>query len=203
MQKDVSVSDAGPQSIMGRLKRETAGEHAGVDALMDLPGMTRERYVASLKGLRDAHRIVERELARHASTLREFGYDPAQRSKLAWFAEDLSALQPGSRGERDATILFSLENPAAAFGAVYVMEGSTLGGQIIARHVGPTLGVSPDAGLRYFSGYGAATGERWRETSAAISKFASARGDDEMDTMVEGARRTFALVETALRQRLA
>ncbi len=51
---------------------------------------------------------------------------------------------------------------AGFLGAMYVMEGSTLGGQYIARHVEQTLGLQPGKGDAYFIGYGEHTSERWR-----------------------------------------
>jgi heme oxygenase len=43
-----------------------------------------------------------------------------------------------------------------------VLEGATLGGQLIARHVIPLLGLAPDAGAAFFTSYGAEVGARWR-----------------------------------------
>ena len=41
-----------------------------------------------------------------------------------------------------------------AFGCLYVMEGATLGGQVIGRHVRQTLGVTPETGGRFHAAYG-------------------------------------------------
>lgn len=200
MQTDAPANKSEALPIMGRLKAETAPEHARVDALMDLPGMTRARYIASLLALRDAHAAVERELARHATSLADSGYDVTARSKLAWLDADLAALDAAAA---PATLpAFTLDSVPAACGAIYVMEGSTLGGQVIARHVATALGLSPESGCRYFSGYGRETGVRWREAGAAISQCADAYGEDAGDVMISAARETFALVEAALRNRL-
>jgi heme oxygenase len=69
------------------------------------------------------------------------------------------------------------------------MEGSTLGGQIIARHVAAHLGLRPDHGLAFFSSYGEAVGARWKETREALVCFAEETAAE--DAMVEAARRTF------------
>lgn len=50
---------------------------------------------------------------------------------------------------------------ARAMGFMYVMEGSTLGGAVIHRHL-VASGVVPAAACRFFTGYGAATGEKWK-----------------------------------------
>ena len=197
---DLNVPNASmaTRPIMVRLKTETAEAHARVDALMDLPAMTRERYRASLAALRDAHAAVDRALAPHAATLAAFGYHVADRGKLGWLEADLAALGAASSSPGSPPTLH-LTDGADAFGAIYVMEGSTLGGQVIARHVIPALGVTPADGCRYFTGYGASTGERWRDTMASITRFAETAGDAAGDRMVAAANRTFALVEASLR----
>jgi heme oxygenase len=186
---------------MDRLKEATAAAHARVDALMDLPAMTAPRYCAALAGLRDTHVIVERELLRHAPALAAFGYDVATRSKLPWLDADLAALGVALDAP-SASLAMVLDDSAAAFGAIYVMEGSMFGGRIIARHMIPALGVTTSEGCRYFTGYGANTGNRWRETSISITRAAAALGEDGADKMLAAANNTFALVESALTGRL-
>ena len=44
----------------------------------------------------------------------------------------------------------------------YVLEGSTLGSQLLAAHFERLLAVRPHEGGTFFSGYGAATGSMWR-----------------------------------------
>jgi heme oxygenase len=51
-----------------------------------------------------------------------------------------------------------------------VLEGSSLGAQVISRHYRETLGLSPDHGLRYFTGYGEETGSRWRSFLACLEE---------------------------------
>ena len=46
--------------------------------------------------------------------------------------------------------LMPLPSPAAMLGSMYVVEGSTLGGAIIAREVERTLGLDGETGCAYF-----------------------------------------------------
>lgn len=48
-------------------------------------------------------------------------------------------------------------------GYLYVIEGSTLGGQIITRILRGHLQLSPEYGARFFYGYGKKTKEKWDE----------------------------------------
>ncbi len=57
-------------------------------------------------------------------------------------------------------------------GALYVMEGSTLGGKFIAKVVHETLGYTPENGLAFFSGYGAQTGPKWKTFQEALVQYA-------------------------------
>jgi heme oxygenase len=59
-----------------------------------------------------------------------------------------------------------------AFGCLYVMEGSTLGGKIIYNILKKQLGLSDSAGASFFYGYGPATGEKWKTFGASLEAFA-------------------------------
>lgn len=74
---------------------------------------------------------------------------------------------------------------AQALGCAYVFEGSTLGGQIIARHLGQKFGIDADSGASYFTAYGAQTGVRWKEFCNALESFASQ--NDNNDSLIDAA----------------
>ena len=99
-----------------------------------------------------------------------------------------------SEGRMEASAISG--DPRSIFlGRMYVMEGSTLGGQYIARHVEETLGIRPGEGNSYFRGYGDATGERWREFREVLK----ALPDTETDTVIASAREMFAIFGEAMR----
>ena len=155
------------------------------------------RYQSLLAGLRDAYSVIERELERHVSALARAGYDLADRTKLGWLEDDLKAIGGGRRVANLAG--YSLPDATTAFGAVYVVEGASLGGQIIARQIIPTLALAPNRGCRFFSGYGAETGDRWRDTRESIAAhLLSVDASDAAEAMIAGAKRTFSLVDEAL-----
>lgn len=52
-------------------------------------------------------------------------------------------------------------------GVLYVLEGSTLGGQVLCRQLKDRLQLAPHQ-LRYLAGHGRATGARWRATCALL-----------------------------------
>ena len=75
----------------------------------------------------------------------------------------------------------------AALGALYVLEGSTLGGRVVTERVGRTLGLA-DRGCRFFASYGPDVPRRWQAMRRAI--------DQERDTaaMAESANATFRVL---------
>lgn len=187
--------------IMARLKRETAPLHAELDAMVAPMLAERDLYRTLLAGLRDAYGVIERQLTRHAAQLARAGYDLTERTKLCWLDADLTALYASE--PRAIRTSYALADASAAFGAVYVVEGATLGGQVIARQVIPALTVSAERGCRFFSGYGAETGERWRATRDAIAAhLASTVAPDAADETIAGARMTFSLIGATLRARI-
>ena len=60
---------------------------------------------------------------------------------------------------------------AGALGLLYVVEGATLGGQVISRRL--------EVKLAFFRGYGEATGRMWRETSARLRAVSNPAAQDE------------------------
>ncbi len=186
---------------MARLKSETAHAHARLDATVEPMLSELMRYQKLLAGLRDAYCVVDRELARHSEPLARAGHNLADRTKLAWLDDDLRAIGTLSPGATQTG--YSLPNSTAAFGAVYVIEGATLGGQVIARQVIPALALSPKRGCRFFSGYGADTGGRWRETRDSIAAhLASVDAPGAPTAMISSAKDTFSLIEDALLARI-
>ena len=84
---------------------------------------------------------------------------------------------------------------AAAFlGAMYVVEGSTLGGRFIAGHVEVALGLEPGAGDAYFRGHGEATGALWRELKSILA----AVPEKHAPQLIAAAKRTFRAFGEAL-----
>lgn len=100
--------------------------------------------------------------------------DFPERRKTQLFLQDLEKL------DQDVQIDLCNNLPAipdidSAMGALYVMEGSTLGGQMISRHVEKTLGLTPSHGTAFFYGYGKDTGKRWKKFQEALQHFAAQR----------------------------
>jgi len=141
------------------LRERTAVVHRELETSLDLlsPSLDLARYVDVLRRLASVHVPLERQL-------RPFGDDPAlapvgiaARRRVPGLAADLAALGSGlPMIEHPVPILSS---PAAVLGALYVTEGATLGGAMIATHVRDVLG--PGTPTAFFGGDPDAATHRW------------------------------------------
>jgi heme oxygenase len=85
-----------------------------------------------------------------------------QRCRLQLARQDLAVLGLQDPGP-PRTFSLDLADSAAAWGSLYVMEGSALGGQVIAARLLRSHGIGPCDGAAYFAGRGRATAPMWRE----------------------------------------
>lgn len=174
--------------ILERLRAETRPAHEAIER--DLAWESRVATLADYRGLLARfwgfHAVLEPALA--ASLDEPTFFDP--RRRLAHLAADLQVL-----GLDDVAIR-ALPRPfltlprdrATSFGALYVLEGSTLGGQVIAKHIGRQLGLTAENGCRYYIAHGRDTGAMWKAFRLRLAEEAI-RGDAE--AIVASATATF------------
>lgn len=86
-----------------------------------------------------------------------------------------------------------IDSSAASLGVLYVLEGATLGGQILRREIAARLNLDADNGAAFLDVYGAATGRRWREFIEYLSNRPMAAG--ERAAVVSAAQTTFSCFE--------
>ena len=114
------------------------------------------------------------------------------RARAGLIVEDLFAL--GAARERIDALPRCEELPprrgeGARLGALYVVEGSTLGGAFIAK----ALAASAANARRFFSGHGAGHGRLWRNLVKALDRLDDV--PDEADFAERAALSTFAAFE--------
>ena len=158
-------------SILARLKAETQTHHDAVERSIGLalPGLTLDHYARVLARFLGFYRPLERRLLA-VPGLADMLPDLPGRRKAHLLAADLAAL-----GRCDAVPdcpdLPALATATQALGCLYVLEGATLGGQLLRRHVGATLGLTPEAGCRFFAAYGDRVGEMWHSFREAVAGY--------------------------------
>ena len=88
----------------------------------------------------------------------------AHRRKTGWLRDDMAHFgmnadqPPWQPPEMPARM--HLSDCGALIGTLYVIEGATLGGEIISRHLKDNLALGPASGARFFNGYGSAQATR-------------------------------------------
>jgi heme oxygenase (biliverdin-IX-beta and delta-forming) len=179
------------------LRRATAETHQAVERLplmtrLTSPTVTREDYLEYLQALADVYAALEVSLldALDEETRNDLGV----RRKLPSILEDLA--EQGRPRVPRASVQIVPTGSSAALGGLYVLEGATLGGRVIAKHLrrclGPALG---SAGFLDFHG---------EHSSAAWKRFASildslpAHGRMDPAEVVSGACTTFSVVHRML-----
>lgn len=89
-----------------------------------------------------------------------------ERWKTPWLHQDLRVLGLSGETIKDlprasAEACPRIESLPEAVGCLYVLEGATLGGTLISRHIKSTLGITPESGGRFYHGYGSNNGHMW------------------------------------------
>ncbi len=180
----------GPSSIMFRLKAETEVDHRQIEQAINLPvaATSLGSYGALLQRFYGFYAPFEDRLKANDWSLP--GIDLTPRFKCPWLAQDLESLGLGSADNVPfCKDLPDLSTASSIWGSMYVLEGSTLGGQIISRIIEKNLGITSEAGARFFHGYGARTGEMWTEFGSALTAYANNLASQE--AIIVAAQETF------------
>jgi heme oxygenase len=148
---------------MRALKQATAEHHERLERRVDIQARvgSRDAYRDLLERFYGFYRPLERRLEPFGlpvepklpllvADLAELGADPDELP--------LAARVPDVRSERDA------------LGVLYVLEGATLGGAVIAKLARRELGVT----AAFFGAYGRDKARRWREFGAVVERHGAA-----------------------------
>ena len=198
----MTTTTAAPTGIMGRLKAETAEQHAIAEA---------KPLEAALVGGSIAHDqyrqylaqrwIIHREL--EATTDRVLGedhrlanlglpglYQTANlEADLAHLGVDPASIKPLRGAQNLVDTIHNAPTPAVLMGIYYVFEGSKNGARFIARALGKAWGKTDLEGMKYLDPHGEAQRGLWmkfREDMNAIDW-----SSEEQDAMVKAAQDTF------------
>jgi heme oxygenase len=99
---------------------------------------------------------------------------------------DLNVLPPELDDIAGCETLPALTTADQALGCGYVIEGSALGGRVIARHLSKVFGGRGGVPMRFFAGDGDRAAERWRRFCAELDATAN-----DVDDVCTGARAIF------------
>jgi heme oxygenase len=178
-QENTSLSELGALipvatgSLRWRLREATRTEHDAIEDCLGLHkrALTLVEYTSLLKTYFGFYQPLERDLALIDWPAGSIAM--SARRKAGWLASDLADL--GLDDEHITSLpLCRTRRPLVTvndgLGALYVLEGATLGGQQIMRRLGPALGISASYAGRFFSSYGASTGPMWRSFLVSLEE---------------------------------
>lgn len=180
-------------SVLTALRQGTANLHRRLEARLPFFATTLDvgLYRRLLMAYYGFHAPFEVALAPHVTAL-----DHTRRAKTPTLVRDLLAL--GLTSEDIHALPRCSDIPAihcdhSALGAMYVLEGSTLGGQVLKRAMAERLQIDAGNGGAFLDVYGQATGPLWRGFLAFL---ASATAHlEQHEVVVEAAIDTFSSFE--------
>ncbi len=170
------------------LKETTAQSHLALEkkllaSIRDIT--TPSHYVALLHRMYGFYAPLEHTLGHFLGkgAVPDYG----ERRKASWILSDIrtiSKLPP----LRVCTDLPAIQTYHAALGAMYVLEGATLGGKIIAGMIARQLNSGTESGYSFFLSYGEQRQQMWR---TFLSKLQSPFAACEQKEILHTAEETF------------
>ena len=178
-----------------RLRRETSAQHERLESRLDFGRASgdQDHYLRLLQAFHGFYAPLE-------ASLPAYGDDPEQwidgfdRRKAPLLTQDLKGfgLKPDEIRVLPCFLPCGQEDVASfQLGCMYVLEGSTLGGQQILKRLQPHW---PHA---FFESYGMSVGKAWRTFCAALANVDSQTADLDLqgsvspDRVIGAARETF------------
>lgn len=182
------------QDLLSLLRTETREQHRALEQhplLRQLlsPDLSLRDYGLILQAFWCFYRTLEPGLMSVLPGLKRRAPGPYQyRSRLPLLEADFANLllpQPTPIMASNATI--SHPSPGQALGVLYVLEGATQGGRVIAAKLHKSLGLSWAEGAHYFNQHQQENG--WPAFCAWLCHYS---WSEHSDAVVQGARQTFA-----------
>ncbi|WPR74148.1 biliverdin-producing heme oxygenase [Algoriphagus sp. NG3] len=184
-----------------RLKEATSSFHQELESLPISKSIlkiniTADEYLKYLNLMHDVVSEIEKKLF---PRLQDLVMDLNDRKKSEWIEEDFRAL--GFEKNHTIEVFEKLNGEISsgyAMGMLYVIEGSTLGGRVIFKHLQRTLGYTSENGAAYFTGYGENTGLLWKNFICTLMDYEQKNKVGE--EIIEGANYTFQAIGNHFKQ---
>ncbi len=188
-------------SVMKRLKEETRPMHDAIEKNPYLEQVTSdaismEEYHKIIEAFWGYYAALEPKLFENATEQWLGEFNVPQREKLSLLKADLIAM--GKHTEASiaeipvCSNLPETNSSAKKLGILYVLEGSTLGGSVITRHLKSKLGDAVENCTQFYFPYGEMTGPNWKNFAMLVERSCT---PDEHDEIVESAKKTFQTLD--------
>lgn len=180
------------------LKVNTKKDHDSIEEKVDLVKLATEKqtYIQLLKDMYSFYAPLENNLAHFKDDFQELNIDLKERLKISLLKKDLLHF------ELDESVLGNLDicesypkahNIKEAMGILYVLEGSTMGGQIIFKNLQKAGIITGESGGEFFKPYGSQTMPMWMSFKDSLNKL-----PEEDAVVLEKAKETFHSMEAWL-----
>jgi heme oxygenase len=182
--------------LLKEIRNRTAENHARLENTPLLSSFAHQRidlptYLEILRRFYGYFAPLEQVLDTFPALVRWLP-DYTERRKAKLLLDDLNTINNHSKVNMCEN-LPSIRTVAQAFGCLYVMEGSTLGGKIIYSVLKKQLDLDKMRGAAFFYGYGSETGTKWKTFGARLEAFATDSAADE--EIIAAADDTFLKLE--------
>ena len=147
------------------------------------PGLTRGLYVRFLHATREVVLDLEPRLP-------DWG-EPSMLRRSDLLARDLETLTGEAAPSSNARTDVALPTSSGAWGLAYVMEGSSLGGMVLAPRIEALLGLARGEGTAYLRFRGERTREAWNRFLVRLDDHDRERAGRERDEMIDAAEWAF------------
>ncbi|WP_310559128.1 biliverdin-producing heme oxygenase [Flavobacterium sp.] len=201
LEKNFKALHLEPTTFLMRLRSKTANSHQLIEqnnvsqSLMS-QNVTTIQYAQYLSKMYSFVHGFEKIVFPLLKNYEMLQLDDRRKSHL--IEADLALLNYNGvqRHENDELFSTHYQTAAAALGGMYVLEGSTLGGQIISRHLSKILGNAVDGKTTYLTAYTFQTGSMWKN----FLQLLCAEGDrhDFEEEIIASAVKTFSLLNMCL-----
>ncbi|QNN44349.1 biliverdin-producing heme oxygenase [Pedobacter roseus] len=182
--------------IANLLRTETAENHKTLESLMFVNeivnnSLSIEQYKKLLTVNYIIHQKLENTLANMLDADIAAALEMNSRLKLSALEKDLnywgidSLTLPGL----DFELYLPQKNTAEVLGALYVLEGATLGGNVIKRHIlaNPNF-KDQDGGLNYYGVYGEELSTKWKKFVSVLNERVE---EADYERCINSANKTF------------
>ncbi len=179
------------ETILTRLRTETRLQHEQTETVLFADKLmagtlSQAEYEQLLVIHYRFHQALETAVTTHSDFF--WGYDRETRRKTPWLLADLALI--GVPVPAPASGLFAGWTGYQLLGAMYVAEGSTLGGRLIAKALSRTPGLAQIAAAsQFFGGYGEQTGPLWKLFGIYLT--GKAKGHE--NEIIDAAARAFGI----------
>lgn len=187
--------------FLQQLRHSTAASHHALEqnacsiALMS-DAVTLDNYVDYLNRLLPFVKGFEEQVF---PDLHPYITDLDERRKLQLICSDLRLSGVAKQLAPSFNEAFFREHypdKASRFGGMYVLEGSTLGGKMITKHLQQSLGNMVEGKISYLNPYGEQSGSRWKNFLQVLQQASNERNNET--AIIAGALSTFSILNNLL-----